>query len=839
MKTFNRVKKANIETSSVKDFEIKTIGKMTVKPSRIKELISTAICIILGHLSFAQIDIFGQVEDMKNEPLSFANVILLQATDSTLVKGTITDMDGTFIISDVSKGRYLLNVSMIGFKPFYSEVKVGETDISLGSILMQEGAQQLDEVVVKSVKPIYNQKIDRLIINVESSILSSGSSALEILERSPGVVVNRQSGSIAIIGKDGVQVLINGKPSYLPKSSIVQLLEGMNSNNIESIELITTPPARFDAEGNAGFINIVLKKQPDDGLNGSYSLSGGVGNGTNTSNDISFNYRKGKFNVFGNYSFFRNDQGQIFTFNRSFINEDNRLSDLMTVSERDPIQRNHNVRFGIDYEISNKTIIGLLLGGYDNKWTMEAVNQINETENSEPNSFAILINSERNQWQHFSSNFNLKHNFEENEFINFNVDYLHYYNENPTNYVNTIFDSENIFLSEEFIISDKTTPINFLVSSADYSKGINDNFKLEAGIKVVSSNFNNDVVVETSEDGQMFIEDPTLTSRSNLDEKIVAAYTSVDYILTNRINLKLGLRFEHTDSELDSDREGIVVDRSFGNLFPSAYVSYKANDTLSFNLSYSRRITRPTFNDLAPFVIFVDPNTFFAGNPALQPAFSNSLKFDVNYRSLLLSLQYSMENESIAGYQERLDDTVNRLFFETVNLDNTNIFTVTLGLPLTVTNWWKIQNNVTYLNTKVSNIFDGSEFKVQQHTFNLNNTHSFLLTENLSSEINLNYFGPSLFGFVKYDEIFRMDIGIQKDFGDKWGTLTFNINDLWDSFFYTGGTSIPEQNLSTNNLWDRSNRTFSLTYTNFFGNNKLKSERKRKTGAEEEKKRIN
>ena len=791
--------------------------------------------------SYGQEDIGGQVEDDIGTPIAFANVLLLKTSDSTLVKGSITEENGSFLLKNIPQGKYLVTVSMVGFKtastgPFDFD---GESKITLAPIILSEGIE-LNEVTVVSKKNLYTMKNDRMVINVSSSILSEGSTALEILERSPGVIIDRQNSSISLMGKSGVNVMIDGKQSYMPISGLVQLLQGMSANNIETIELITTPPANFNAEGNAGFINIVMKERTDVGLNGSYSLSAGVGNGSITSNNINFNYRKNRINLFGTYSLLRDAQGQLFTFDRSFIDNENNSIDLSTISERDPIQRNHNIRTGIDYRVSDKTVVGLLAWGNDNKWTMDAMNQNRDTENGTPISFVELLLTERNQQKHFGANINLKHNFKDDGHISFDMDYLTYRFENPTIYTNSFFDGSNNFIREELTTSDKTTPINIVVGKADYSNQINDKIKLEYGAKGAFSNFDNDVVVGTFQ-GNDFIADPDLTDVSTLKERILAAYGNMDYSISDKTSLQLGLRYEHTDSDLVSEEQGQVVDRTFGELFPTVYVSHKVNDTLGLNFSYSRRITRPTFNDLAPFVIFVDPTTFFAGNPAVQPAISNAVKFDFNYRSAIFSAQYSVEDGTISRFNSRFDEENERLIFGAANMDWTKTLSLTFGLPITFTNWWKMQNNLIYLNTRVSNTVDGLPFALEQNTVNINSTQSFTMAKNLSSEINVNYNSPSIISFIGtavLEEYYSINIGIQKKFGERGGTLAFKVNDLLDKVKWTVTTNVPEQNLNTENTFDLFNRTFLLSYTNSFGNRKLKSARERGTGAEEEKQRV-
>jgi len=779
------------------------------------------------------------IDEATNNPMPFATIILKDANNK-YIAGGITDDNGNFELENIAFGKFTLEIQFIGYEIYTQSIEFTEENysINVGEIAIKDIGQSLDEVELKVDKPLYVQKVDRMVINVESSILSSGSTALEVLERSPGISVNRQSNSISLVGKSGVRVMINGKISYMPQASIVQLLEGMSSDNIETIELITTPPANMDAEGNAGYINLVLKKQSDVGLNGSYSFSGGVGNGSTTQDNINFNFRKNKLNLYGNYSFLRRSQGQQFELGRTVLDENNNLIDLYTISYRDPVQRNHNMRIGLDYELTEKTIVGVIVDAYDQKWTMDAVNESIETENGNPKSYVELINDERNQWKHFGSNLNVKHNFKESEFLSVNLDYLYFYNENPTNYATSYYDENGDFVKEELTKSEKTTPLSAFVTNADYSNQINEDFKLDTGVKAAFSSFENDVIVATF-DGDEFIPDPTLTNFSELKETILAIYASTDYNISKKTNAKIGIRYEHTDSELDTDKEGKVVDRNYGEFFPSAFVTHQVNDSLSFNLSYVRRITRPTFRDMAPFVIFFDPTTFFAGNPAIQPALSNAIKFGTNYKSYILSAEYSVEDGTIARFQQRYDEENERLIFEAGNLDETRIFSLTLGLPIKITDWWNTQNTFIYLYTTIQNTIDDVERNYEQNTFQLSSTQSFKITETLSSEINIFYNGPNLMGSLEMKSNFFMNFGIQKKLGEKWGTLRFNINDIFDSNKFQSTTSIPEQNINTSANIDFSNRTFVLTYFRNFGNKKVKSTRERQTGAEEERKRAN
>lgn len=799
------------------------------------------LSLIIGHVCFfwlnsQSFEISGSIINNNNEAVPFANVLVLRASDSTLIKGGLSDDNGIFKLSSISTNSYFIKVSMIGFQSVDSEVFLLNKNITLKPLVMVEG-EALEEVLIESTKPLFQQKVDRMVINVESSIVSSGGTALEILERSPGVVVNRQGNSISLLGKDGVVLMINDKISYMPLDAVVQMLEGMPAGNIETIELITTPPANFDAEGNAGYINIKLKQRTDYGLNGSYSFTGGYGRGALTNDNINFNYRENKINLFGSYSFGLDKREQIFKANREFESEGILLG-TNTTTFRDPTQRNHNLRLGLDIDFSEKLIMGFIVNGFDNKWTMDALNKSFNSEDGVPVSFVDLDNTEKNQLKHFGANYNIKYNFNTEEYISFDANYLFYEFDNPTTYVNSFFDENMELENQEELRSGKETPITTLVGQIDYSKTPNDKWKYEVGFKLTNSTFENDVIVEDLVN-DVWVPDPSLTNKSELNESYYAAYGTFDYTINDKTSLKAGLRYEFTDSKLDTDTQGTVVDREFGVWFPSVFINRKISDDFSMNLSYTKRITRPTFNDLAPFVIFLDPTTFISGNAALQPAISNSVKYDLNYKSYFLSFQYTDEDGSIANFQEQIDETTGRLFFEAENLDYTRTFSISLGFPLKLAKWWRTQNNITYIMQKNRAFYNEEPIEQEISNFSANSTHSFKFNNSFSAELSGFYNGPSVFGSARYNEVIGVNFGLEYKISDKWGTVKIALNDMFDSVEFTGGTNLPEQNIKTDNLFDFSNRTIQFTYTRNFGNSKLKSVRDRDTAAEDERQRVN
>ncbi len=800
---------------------------------------SMLIFILFSQSLSAQNQVSGTVLDVSGTPISYANVLLLSPVDSSLILGSLSDENGFYTLKVKTEG-YLINVSMLGYKDHFSDLVQLENNTGMHimpNVILREDSQVLGEVEIVGRKALFEQKIDRLVVNVANSLTSAGGTALEVLERSPGVLVNRQTDALSLIGKEGVVIMINGKQSYQPTSGILQMLDGMSADNIESIELITTPPANFDAEGNAGFINIVLKKSTDLGLNGNLVVSAGYGEGEVGSANISLNYRNNKLNVFSSYGFKYKAQLQDFYNYRKVIFEGNTtVSEVTTL--RDPIQLNHNIRLGLDYEITDQTIVGFLLGAHNNKWTMDAMNEGRTKVNNILEEQVELTNDERNQWKHIMGNFNLQHKFTADSKLNFDIDYLVYEDENPNNYTTSYFDGENSLQKIEDTRSDKFTPINILVSQIDFETSLGDNVNFQAGIKGAYSTFTNDVSVDVLENSE-WINVGQFTNKSDLEESIFAAFSSFDYKANEQNMFKFGLRYEYTDSQLDTEKEGPVVDRQFGKLFPSVFYSHTINDNNSLNLSYNRRISRPTFNDMAPFAIFIDPNTFFFGNAALQPAISDNVKVDYRHKSYLLSAQYSFEEGSIARFQDQVDVSTNQQAFSPINLKNTHVVSGTLALPFYIGDFWEMQNNFILVWQKINSDYNGEPFSLENTGYNLSTTQTFILPKDFSIELSGFYNSSGLFGRSTLDPITGMSFGIQKKFKKDRSVLRFNITDLFNSIEFSGGTSIPTQGFETDGVWDFSNRTFKLSYSRSFGNNKLKASRNRSTSSEEERRRVN
>ena len=434
----------------------------------------------------AQNNITGKIVNTEAKPLANVNVLLLAASDSTLIKGEITNSSGQFNFNNILDGNYLVSCSFSGFETTYSaEINTkNSSQLDMGLVHLKTETVSINAVTVTAKKPLFEQKIDRMIVNVKNSITSAGSTVLDVLQKSPGVIVNRQAGTIAMNGKNGVNVMINGKINYMPAEALVQMLNGMNANTVERIELITIPPAKYDAAGNAGYINIVLIDNPHIGFNGSYALTIAAFKGTAPAANVDFNYRTSKGNLYGSYSYIRQENTitPIIEGNRKMINL-GKTTEIYTRSNRYPVQRNHNIRLGYDYKLGKKTTLGLLSAAYDTRWSMDAINNTTIRLNNSPDTIIKVNNEEINQWKHWMGNINLQHIIKTGEEISINVDYLFYKDNNPNNYLNQYYNANNQLLRSSNTRSFKNTIIKVLPVQLDYRKKLNTKAELETGVK--------------------------------------------------------------------------------------------------------------------------------------------------------------------------------------------------------------------------------------------------------------------------------------------------------------------------------------------------------------------
>lgn len=783
---------------------------------------------------FGQVSIKGRIKDI-HQDLLMVNVLLLNL-DSVRLKGTSTSYNGEFTIDHVTPGNYLISASMIGYTTFVSQsIQVGDEDNVEYNIVLEESAKKLDEFVVKGERQLFDQKTDRLIINLESSITSSGNTILEVLQKSPGVIVNRQNNSIAMNGKSGVRVMINNKILLVPQDVMIQMLDGMNASNIEKMELITAPPSEYDAEGNAGIIHIITKANEDLGTNGTIGVTLGARWAETLGGNLSLNHRSGKMAYFIDYSLLRNHNLHILKMRRVTI-VNGVAQQMNDYSRRENVTTQHNLSAGIEAKLSKYTFMNLLFTGYRRNWDMNASSANTHHINQDSATNTVMNIHESNIWQSAAASIGIHSRINSQSEVGFSVDYLYYKNENPSRYdVDEIYEQQSQN-KVSMIDLKKNTPIKFIIAKADYQYRVSPSLSWEVGIKGVGSILDNDVSVQRFEDN-VWVNDPAFSSYSTLMEQVASAYISTKWSAGEEWQINSGIRYEFTHTAISTPSQQNIINRKYGYFFPSLSVSKKLDEERGFSFSYSKRITRPTYNDIAPFVFFWSPNTFSAGNTSLYPAIIDAVTVGYHVKQWMSSLQFSHTVNDITFLQPEADSRSNTLTFRSQNLKYLNSLAFTNAYSFSPARWWEVQSNIMfqYHVVETSHLADNSTLK--QFGVNVNVINQFKLPRDFSIEISGMYQSRSLSGISTYLPFGSLNAGIQKDFGSK-GILRLSVDDIFNTNNWRISTTSRENNLDTYFEYQWHNRYFRLTYTWGFGNNTLRSV-KVKSGSEEERSRVN
>lgn len=792
---------------------------------------------ILSKTAFSQIE--GLVTDSQNNPVAYANVLLINPHDSSLVTGTLADEKGRYNLINNSAGEYLLNVSILGYKPYYSNVFVtngSKNSRVMNPIKMVEEAQELAEVNITAKKPLYEMQIDRMVINLESSLSSKGMSALEVLEKSPGVTVDKQRNTLSLIGKEGVKLMINGKINYMPVADVIQMLEAMSSEEIKKIELITAPPAKYDAEGDAGIINLVLKKNLDTGTNGSYMLGAEMGARGKINGNLNFNHRKERINYYLNYSSSFRASRYVIQSNR-ITEKEGSVYETRTKSTQTPETFFNSIRSGIDFDLSDKTLLGVMFSGYIYDYEGHFVNNTIIRKDDEIES-RLSLNAKGPINSYYAlSNINLQHSFKKDEILTFNFDYLDYYRVNPSHYIQDVNEGADHLNIGDEIDTEKSTPLKISVGKIDYSRQIGTGLKLEAGLKATINRFRNDVSVSYLNSG-IWETDEELTNKFTLNEETGAAYTSLNYTLDEHTGFAGGLRYEYINSVLSSLEEQGIVDLHYGRFFPSFYFSRKINENNKIQLSFNRRIDRPTFNELAPFIFFMSPNTYLSGNENLVPAFSNLYKFEYKYKFFYLTLGYTSTKDFIARFQPKFSDDKTKQYFISANYDNQNTISANLTFPFRITKWWSMRNNIQGIHQRLITDFEGENLDLKAYNYRVYTVQNFSISKSLSAELAGYYRSPALSGIYRSKSLGGLDAAIQYNSKNNKSQLSLNITDVFKTSIYRSTVDIPELNLYSEWINDWEPRKIKLTFRHNFGDKKIKAARNRKTASEEEQDRI-
>ncbi|TBW30267.1 TonB-dependent receptor [Gramella sp. KN1008] len=748
------------------------------------------ICLVFMSFSaYSQGTLSGSLIDQEEVTIPFATVAVMKAPDSTIVTGSTTDIDGNFEFKAPKPGDYFLRFSAIGYSStFSSRFQVEDAGYSrdFGAILMKEESTMLNEVMIETWRPKITMEGGNLNVRVEGTALAAGSTAFEVLSRAPGVVVD-QDGNFQLNGKSGVTVLIDGRETYLSQQELKALLEGMSAENIESIEVITNPSAKYDAEGSSGILNIKLKKNTLSGLNGSiyggykYNEIHGYNVGAN------LNYKKGKWNSFLNLDLRRSGRIRDQYFERGFEAEGEQTAFLAQDALDNKTFLTPNIRLGTDYSINENHTVGVMADltyrEMENNWNSDGV--LNDLITNKTTDIIALNNIQEDFTnQRFNVHYDAKLDTTGTS-LSANFDYVSLNKDSQSSFNNTyIFNQSNTEQSEQ-LFSNSISDYEIFSARIDFSTSLSERSGLELGLKAsdVVSKSNLDFLIE--EDGALN-PDPTRSNEFRYEENIYAAYASFNTKLSDKFSLNAGLRLEQTKAKGISATMDQTDERDYLELFPSISLEQTISRNYKLNYSYNRRILRPDYDRLNPFIFYIDPYTYIEGNPDLKPQFTNSFKLTQTFFGKYnLILGYDVVNDFI-GEIPIQDPETSETAFAIRNIENYTSFSALLVAPFQILPEWNTTNTVLLADNRYDININGVEAENDQLYFMAQSTHRISLPADLSLELNAQYQGPVAYGLYRIDDRFGMDLGVKKSFMNERLDVTLNATDIFKSMDVTG-----------------------------------------------------
>jgi outer membrane receptor protein involved in Fe transport len=779
---------------------------------------------LLNTVSWAQnLNVSGSVIDENNDVVAFATTYILKASDSTLVKASVTNNNGYFNIGPIVSGEYLLKVTNIGFQDYLSNKIVLNQSFDAGVVTLKTKAESLDEVVVKYEKPIVEVLADKTIFNVDKTINATGSNGFELLRKAPGVIIDNNN-SIIVEGKNGVQIYIDGRPALLRGQDLVNYLETLQSTDIESIEIITQPSSRYEAAGNAGIININLKKNKSLGTNGSITAGYIQGRFPRVNSSISLNNRGKKTNIYGTYS---NRFGDSY----GFINL-NRMQNGTQFN-------NHNLKSGFDYYLNAKNTLGIIFTGNLNNGISKSESRtpIIPSGQSIPSEVLLAQSNADNVSSNYNVNLNYKYADTLGHDLNVDLDYGRYTSDRenfqPNYYVNGT-ETDTIRSS----IARFITPIeiDILAGQLDYEqKGLGGKISTGGRVSYVetANTFNffdviNGMDIFNSEQSNIF----------NYTEQINAGYFNYNK-KWGKWNFQFGLRVEQTisEGELQSTQanNNELVKRNYVDYFPSGGLTYQVNQKNSLSLTYSRRIQRPSYQSLNPFQYKIDELSFRQGNPFLQPQYTNNLRLahTWNYR-LTTSVSYSYISDFFAQVTEAVGDNQN--FIIQRNVANQRVYNLGVSYPTKINEWWNIYFSLNTFHSEYE-ATSPDFIPVNQTTLSFYGQNTIKLPSEITMEVSGWFSSPSIWGGTyRTKSLGSLDIAFQKKFFDDRMTARIAFSDILYTIPWRGETQFGNLSIIGDGGSDSRQLRFSLNYN--FGRSEIKKARKRDTGIEAEKGRI-
>jgi outer membrane receptor protein involved in Fe transport len=809
---------------------------------KIAALIATWIT-IASTFAFAQsgFKISGKINGSDGKSTDGATVYLRRSADSVLVKTALADASGTYLFESVKKGDYKILVTMMGYQQYKGEViKLDQQDIGMPIIILQQSGTTLKEVTVSSQKPLVEHLIDRTVVNPDALISNAGSTALDVLDKSPGVIVD-ENGGISLQGKNNVKIFIDGKPTYLSGADLENYLRSLPSSSIDQIELMTNPPAKYDAAGNGGVINIRTKRGKARGFNGGVNLSYSQGHYAKTNDSFNFNYRDNKINMFGNLGFSTSNNYNDLDINRHFVDDNNQpISNFLQNSFIRRKSQSYNTKIGLDYYASDKTTWGIVLTGLINPSTEQTLNKSNFMDAQNVlDSTIIAHNAQDRKFKNGGINLNYRHEYDKKgRELTADVDYLNYSSNNAQTFNNFSYLPDGTLANNDMLTGSLPANIHIYSAKADYTQPLTSGIKLSVGGKTSYTKTDNVA------DYFYTVNDVTTPDYGKTNHFIYKETINAGYINATkdfkRISLQAGLRFENTISDGNQlgniQKPDSTFKRNYNGLFPTFYIQYKLDSAgkQTLGLNYGRRIDRPYYQDLNPFISPLDKFTYYTGNPFLKPSYTNELELSHNYKNIITTtLEYSKTHDDVNETIEIIDGIY---YSRPGNLGTTTVKAASVNATFDFYKWlnFNLFTNVVNIHT-VSDFYTGT-LDTKGTYFSFRPIFQFKFTHGWNWQLDGQYQSKVTSAQFIVGQRGKVNTGLSKKLSSST-TLKLVVNDIFHSMLNSGIiNNLANTHADYHNVSDTRTGVLSLSYR--FGKALSDQRKHNANGAEDEQSRV-
>jgi len=794
-----------------------------------RSIIVSILCLFYGLSVIAQVK--GKVVDASGSPLPFCQVGLVNASDTSVVTATATDEKGKFVIEVKADGSFRLMTSYIGYKTFYSPIFSITKDMrqyDAGDITLALDSKRLKDVDIIAQKPFVEYKPDRTVYNIENSIIAAGNNALEVLKKLPGVNVDNND-NISVNGQSGVLIMIDGRTSYMSATDAGNYLKSLDASQIESIEVITNPSAKYDASGST-IINIIRKKNKNAGLNATITSGYAQGIYGRGNEGVNLNYGAKKWNLFADYGYSFgesfSDYGGITKFSTN-----NEVQNIFIDSNQRRQQNwGNNERFEADFTPDKKQTFGLegmQSNGIVNKDFPSKMYGANSVLDS-----SLTMQGHR-AYSRVNTSYGLNYDYKidsTGKDLSATIDYATYtsnFNElDITSYYDSLGQGTHAPAYLQYALP---ATINIWAAKVDYEQPLGKNGTLETGLKGSYVSTNNNAQYWNVVNGADVV-DTTFTNDFIYTEYIYAGYLSYAEKLNKRVYFKFGLRGEETEDKGVQLMHDTTFSHNYFSLFPNALITYKLDTNNTLKLSYRRRIWRPDYHDLNPFVYFNSSYSYYEGNPALQPQISNSVYIEDQFKQLFtisVGDEYWTNPINDNVVQNNITDITYTIPVNFKSLNNTYA-KVESTIPFA--KWFTSMNTLLFMQRQWQGVVQGADFTNSGFTWSYNTVNTITLNKNWSFELDFNYDGRGVEGPQIDNPVYVLEAGIKRNFANDRGTITLNCSDILWSDRSTSFEDFQSENFQ--DYWYYDSRRLHLTLSWKLG--KSEHERKEKAKASED-----